>query len=170
MTPKTLTRIGIALCIIGLLFVPAAAASGQSMVLSLSVSEVIIHVDEEIKAAGYTIDGKPHTGSVFVITGGKTTLVLETVPEGKELTAEVFGGQVFLGDDRATITTNEPTVIVSLSLVPVKNSEWESYDFPIIRAITEIGDFSLEKSIYPQIAELTRTGILEKILALPENI
>ena len=160
---NTLTKLGLAFCLVCLLLAPAAAAECQSVTVSLAVSEIVIHVDEEIRTAGYLVDGKENPGSVFAVTGGRTTVILEAVPVGKLLHANISGGMIILGKTKAVIISQDEKVYVSLSLVS-DNCEAEEeahwYYHPKLRMIAETGSNTLEKT-FQQIAGQKRNMFLE---------
>ena len=171
MTPKTLTRIGIALCIIGLLAVPQlAAASGQSTVVSLSVSEVVIDVDDEIRDLGYTVDGKEEVSSVFTITGSRVVISVNEVLDGKKLHASVAGGTLILGKQYIIVIPRESDVFVSLSVSYEDEEQTTKYNVPSFRIITESGDYTLERAVKNCFEGMRVTEPFGKILFRLDNI
>ena len=171
MTQKTLIRIGILLCLIFLLAVPQlAAASGQSTVVSLSISEVVIDVDDEIRDLGYTVDGKEEVRSVFTITGSRVVISVNEVLDGKKLHASVAGGKLILGKQYIIVIPRESDVFVSLSVSCEDEEQTKKYNVPSFRIITESGDYPLERAVKNCFEGMGVTEPFGKILFRLDNI
>ena len=162
MTPSALTKIGIVLCLICLLSASAAAADSQSMVVSLAVSEISIEVDEELRTAGYTVEGKCGVTSVFTVTGGRTAVCFEELPAGKNLHAEITGGRLILGEKSVVIIPQEKETTVSLSLVSADGRNTPQSVLNRIWMITESDSYPLEHFLVRKITSMNITEFLGK--------
>lgn len=171
MTQKTLIRIGILLCLIFFLAVPQlAAASNQSTVVSLPVSEVVIDVDDEIRDLGYTVNGKENVRSIFTITGGRVVVSLNEVPVWKIFHASILGGTLILGDNYTVVIPLEDNTVVSLSLTYADKRNGKKYAVPNLQFITESRDGISLKLVQNIFADMMDNRTIWKNLSRLDNV
>lgn len=88
-----------------------------STLVSIVLCQVSVAADNEVKAAGFTVNGKPYTGALAVPKDGEVEIKLTSPPKGKKLKVTVSGASITtLSDGSVVLTDFSEDCTISLSL------------------------------------------------------